>query len=189
MMSNDRICPWAAGDPLDAAYHNERWCVPTHDENELFAMLILEGMQAGLSWHLILKREADIRALCEGLDPKKVASFDDAKLAELKQDPRMIRSSAKIRAMRENAKCFLEVQKEWGSFDAYIWHFTDGKVVDHHLQEGDPLPAKDALSEEVSRDLKKRGFRFAGPVIIYSYLEGIGVINDHLVTCPYHDRT
>lgn len=180
-------CPWAVADPYSLRYHDTRWCRPVHDDAELYAMLALEGMQAGLSWSLILRREEGIRAACDGLDPEKVARYDEARQEELRQDPRMIRSAAKIRALVTNAQAFLKTAREWGSFDAYIWHFTDGKVIDHRLGPDDPFPAKDALSEEVSRDLRKRGFRFTGPVIVYSYLEGIGVINDHLVTCAFHD--
>ena len=147
-------------------YHDTRWGKPLHDDRELFAMLILEGMQAGVSWNLILEKEDNFRRAFDGFDPAVVAMYDENKVESLMQE-------------------FLKVQEEFGSFDAYIWSFTDGQVVDHRLHDGDPMPAKDELSERVSKDLKKRGFKFVGPVIIYSYLQGIGVINDHSVTCEY----
>ena len=166
-------------------YHDTRWCKPEHRDRELFAMLVLEGMQAGVSWNLILNKEENFRKAFDGFDPEIVANYDDAKLEELMQDPGIIRNRQKLKAAIANAKAFLQVQKEFGSFDTYIWGFTGGKVIDHHLTDGKDMPAKDALSEKVSRDLKKRGFKFAGPVIIYSYLQGIGVINDHWEYCGY----
>ncbi|MDD6370088.1 DNA-3-methyladenine glycosylase I [Galactobacillus timonensis] len=181
-------CPWAETDPYSLAYHDERWCVPVHEDQELFAMLILEGLQAGLSWQLILKREEGIRSLTDNLNPETIARYTQEDEERLCKDPRMIRSKAKIHAMVTNAIAFLCVQKEWGSFDAYIWHFTDGNVIDHRLVHPQDMPAKDALSQSVSTDLKRRGFRFTGPVITYSYLQAIGVINDHLITCPFHDH-
>lgn len=178
-------CDWADSSDLLRAYHDTRWGRPCHDEKELYAMLVLEGMQAGLSWELILRREKGIREACDGLDPEKIMYYDETEEARLVQDVRMIRSRAKIHAMVTNAAAFEKVKTEWGSFDSYIWHFTEGKVIDHHLENEQDMPSRDALSEEVSRDLKKRGFRFCGPVIVYSYLQGIGVINDHLVTCAW----
>ena len=166
-------------------YHDTRWCKPEHRDRELFAMLILEGMQAGVSWNLILNKEDNFRKAFDGFDPEIVANYDDAKLEELMQDSGIIRNRQKLKAAVTNAKAFLQVQKEFGSFDTYIWGFTGGKVIDHHLTDGKDMPAKDALSEKVSKDLKKRGFKFAGPVIIYSYLQGIGVINDHWEYCDY----
>ena len=166
-------------------YHDTRWCKPEHRDRELFAMLILEGMQAGVSWNLILNKEDNFRKAFDGFDPEIVANYDDAKLEELMQDPGIIRNRQKLKAAVTNAKAFLQVQKEFGSFDTYIWGFTGGKVIDHHLADVKDMPAKDALSEKVSKDLTKRGFKFAGPVIIYSYLQGIGVINDHWEHCGY----
>jgi DNA-3-methyladenine glycosylase I len=178
-------CPWADSSPLMRIYHDTRWGVPVHDDHELYAMLVLEGMQAGLSWELILKREQGIRSLCDDLDPVKVSQYDAAKEASLVQNPLMIRSHAKIHAMITNARCFLEVQKEWGSFDRWIWHFTEGKTIDHHLVRQEDMPARNELSERISREMKKRGFRFTGPVIVYSYLQAVGIINDHLENCAW----
>ena len=167
------------------AYHDTRWCKPEHRDRELFAMLILEGMQAGVSWGLILNKEAAFRKAFDGFDPELVAAYDETKVEELMQNAGIIRNRNKIRAAITNAEAFLEVQKEFGSFDRYIWSFTDGNVIDHHLTSGKEMPAKNALSEQVSADLKRRGFRFAGPVIVYSYLQGIGVINDHCEDCSF----
>ena len=167
------------------AYHDFRWCKPEHRDRELFAMLVLEGMQAGVSWNLILNKEENFRKAFDGFDPKIVAAYDDAKTEALMQDPGIIRNRRKVEAAVTNAQAFLKVQKEFGSFDKYIWGFTDGKVIDHHLLDVKDMPAKDALSERISTDLKKRGFKFVGPTIIYSYLQGIGIINDHWEYCDF----
>lgn len=171
--------------PFFQRYHDTRWCKPEHRDQEQFAMLILEGMQAGLSWELILEKEAAFREAFDGFDPAVVARYDEAKVAELMCNPAIVRCERKIRASIINAQAFLRVQQEFGSFDAYIWSFTGGETIDHQLQNGADMPAKDALSERVSRDLKKRGFKFVGPVIVYSYLQSIGVVNDHWVECEY----
>ena len=166
-------------------YHDTRWCKPEHEDQELFAMLILEGMQAGVSWEIILNKEENFRKAFDGFDPKIVAAYDEEKIEELMQDAGIIRNRRKIEAAVRNARAFLKVQEEFGSFDKYIGGFTEGKVIDHHLKDIKDMPAKDALSERVSSDLKKRGFSFVGPVIIYSYLQGIGVINDHWEYCDF----
>lgn len=184
-MSGKMGCGWENISEKMKAYHDDRWCEPEHEDRELFAMLILEGAQAGLSWSMILEREDAYRAAFDGFDPVIVASYDDAKIEELMRDPGIIRNRRKIRSAVTNARAFLEIQRTFGSFDAYIWGFTDGNVIDHHLQRIEDMPATSELSERVSRDLKRRGFRFVGPKIIYSYLQGIGVINDHLEQCEY----
>ncbi len=166
-------------------YHDTRWCKPEHRDRELFAMLVLEGMQAGVNWDLILRKEENFRRAFDGFDPAIVANYGDEKVEELMRDRGIIRNRMKIRAAITNARAFLRVQREFGSFDAFIWSFTDGKTVDHRLKDGDAMPAKDELSERVSGELKRRGFQFVGPVIIYSYLQGIGVINDHTLTCEF----
>ena len=166
-------------------YHDTRWCKPEHRDNELFAMLILEGMQAGLSWNIILNKEENIRKAFDGLDPQIVSGYGEEKLEEWLQNTGIIRSRNKLLSAITNAKAFLQVQKEFGSFDAYIWGFTDGKVIDHHVQTAADIPSQNELSQQISRDLKKRGFKFVGPTIIYSYLQGIGIINDHCEYCEY----
>ncbi len=166
-------------------YHDTRWCKPEHRDGELFAMLVLEGMQAGVSWNLILNKEENFRRAFDGFDPKTVAAYDERKIRALMQDKGIIRNRRKIEAAIANARAFLQVQEEFGSFDAFIWNFTDGKTIDHHLTDLKDMPAKDGLSERISAELKRRGFRFVGPTIVYSYLQGIGVINDHWECCDF----
>lgn len=166
-------------------YHDTRWCKPEHRDNELFAMLILEGMQAGVSWNLILEKEDNFRKAFDDFNPNVVAQYDDRKVALLMQDAGIIRNRGKICAAITNAKAFLKAQEEFGSFDNFIWSFTDGKTIDHHLTDVKDMPAKDELSERVSAALKKRGFKFVGATIIYSYLQGIGIINDHCEYCDF----
>lgn len=166
-------------------YHDTRWCKPEHEDKELYAMLVLEGMQAGVSWDLILNKEDNFRKAFDGFEPEIVAAYDEAKIEELMQNAGIIRNRNKIKAAITNAQAFLRVQGEFGSFDKYIWGFTDGKVIDHHLQDCRDMPAQNDLSEKISKDLKKRGFKFVGATIIYSYLQSIGVINDHWEYCEY----
>lgn len=179
-------CPWAEASEYSRLYHDTRWCVPVHDDRELYAMLVLEGMQAGLSWDLVLRRERGIRELCDDLDPVTCARYDEARIQDLLAEPAMIRSQLKVRSIVANACALLGVREQWGSFDSYIWHFTGGRIIDHQLGSEQEMPAQDGLSREVSRDLKRRGFKFVGPVTTYSYLQGIGVVNDHLLSCPFH---
>ena len=166
-------------------YHDTRWCKPEHRDKELFAMLVLEGMQAGVSWDLILEKEENFRRAFDGFDPTIVANYGEQKVEELLQNKGVIRNRNKIMAAIGNARAFLKVQEVFGSFDKFIWSFTDGKVIDHHLSDVKDMPAKDDLSEKVSLELKKRGFKFVGPTIVYSYLQGIGVINDHWEHCDF----
>ena len=183
-MSENR-CGWELSSDKMKAYHDHRWCKPEHDDQELFAMLILEGAQAGLSWSTIINREENYRKAIDEIDPQVVAAYDEDKIRELMQNEGIIRNRRKMEAAVLNARAFLEVQKEFGSFDRYIWSFTNGEVIDHHLQRLEDVPAATELSEKVSKDLKKRGFKFVGPTIVYSYLQGIGVYNDHLESCDF----
>ena len=166
-------------------YHDKRWCKPEHDDQELFAMLVLEFFAAGLSWRLILEKEEAFREAFDGFVPEIVAEYDDDKIEELMENTDIIRNRKKIEAAINNANKFLEIQEEFLSFDKYIWGFTDGKVIDHHLKNGKDMPSKDELSDKISKDLKKRGFKFIGSTTIYSYLQGIGIINDHWEYCDY----
>lgn len=166
-------------------YHDTRWCKPEHRDGELFAMLVLEGMQAGVSWDLILEKEENFRRAFDGFDPETVASYGEEKIGALMQDKGIIRNRKKLEAAVSNARAFLKVQAEFGSFDAFIWSFTDGKTIDHHLRDLKDMPANDGLSKAVSAELKRRGFQFVGPTIVYSYLQGIGVINDHWECCDF----
>ena len=181
-------CGWGDMGPEEIAYHDERWCRPVHDDRELFAMLCLEGKQAGLSWSLILKREQRIRAAFDGFDSAVVGEYDAAKVDELMGNGDIIRNRRKIEAVIGNARSFQKVVAEHGSFDNYIWCFTDGETLIHHPITASDVPTKSPLSESVSDDLRSRGFRFVGPVIIYSYLQAIGIVNDHLESCPWKYR-
>lgn len=178
-------CNWETDDPLVLDYHDNRWCKPVHDDQELFAMLVLESMQAGLSWSAILHKEAAFRKAFNDFDIAKVAGYKAKKIEQLMNNEKIVRNQRKIEAAVANAQAVRKVQEEFGSFDKYIWSFTDGKVVDHHLKKESDMPASDALSERVAKDMKKRGFKFVGPVIVYSYLQGIGVINDHIDACSF----
>ena len=175
-MSENR-CTWAGSDEVYVRYHDEEWGVPTHDDRELFEMLVLESFQAGLSWITILKKRENFRRAFDEFDVRKVASYDDAKVEELRMNEGIIRHKGKINAAINNAQVFIEIQDEFGSFDKYIWGFTDGEIIKaEFLTESE-------LSRHISKDLKKRGMKFVGPTIIYSYLESIGVIDNHQECC------
>ncbi|MCR5491747.1 MAG: DNA-3-methyladenine glycosylase I [Bacilli bacterium] len=178
-------CCWGyIADPAMKQYHDEVWGKPTHDEHELFRMLVLESFQAGLSWKIVYaKREAIGKALAD-FDPIRLSNFTEFDVQGALDCPNMIKSPKKIASAINNAKRFLEVEREFGSFDAYIWSFTDGKPIDHRLKSMEDMPAKSELSDRISADLKKRGFNFVGSVIVYSYLQAIGIVNDHLIGCP-----
>lgn len=178
-------CGWVFDSEEMLRYHDERWCKPVHEDAELYAMLVLEGMQAGLSWSLIIKRETQIRSAFDGLDPNRVAAYDEREEARLLTAPGVIHNRSKIHAAVTNARAFQKVQQEFGSFDAYLWSFVDGTPIDHQLKRVEDMPAENDLSRQVSKDLKKRGFRFVGPTTVYSYLQGVGLFNDHVMDCEY----
>ena len=177
-------CPWAKSEN-DIVYHDTEWGVSSHDDNYLFEMLILEGFQAGLSWNLILNKRENFRKALDNFDYKKIAKYDEAKLAELAQNEGIVRNKLKIAASVKNALAFMEVQKEFGSFDKYIWNFTDNKQIINNWKEISEAPATTELSDKISKDLKKRGFKFVGSTIVYSFLQAIGIVDDHLISCPY----
>ena len=176
-------CAWAGNDPLYVVYHDEEWGVPLHDDCKLFEMLILEGAQAGLSWITILKRREGYRRAFDGFDPAVVAEYGEEKVAELLQDSGIIRNQQKVRSAVNNAQRFLEVQAEFGSFDAYIWGFVDGKPIQNERTGMGDIPAKTPLSDAVSKDLVKRGFNFVGSTIMYAHMQATGMVNDHVVDC------
>ena len=170
-------CSWAGDDETYIRYHDEEWGVPTHDDHELFEMLVLESFQAGLSWITILKKRENFRKAFDDFDVEKVASYDENKIEELRQNKGIIRHKGKIASAVNNARIFIEIQKEFGSFDNYIWGFTNGEIIKaEFLTESE-------LSRSISKDLKKRGMKFVGPTIIYSYLESIGIIDNHQKNC------
>jgi DNA-3-methyladenine glycosylase I len=179
-------CPWPSGDPLMLRYHDEEWGVPVHDDRKHFEFLILEGAQAGLSWTTILNKREGYRAAYRGFDPAAVARFTDRSVTRLLADPRIVRNRLKILSSISNARCFLAVQKEFGSFDRYLWGFVDGKPVVNRWTRLSRIPASTPLSDRVSKDLKQRGFRFVGTTIVYAHLQAVGVVNDHLVSCFRH---
>lgn len=180
-------CEWAdTGDELMAEYHDLEWGQPTHDDRRHFEFLVLEAFQAGLSWMTILRKREAFKKAFAGFDPAAVAKFDQQKVSELLNDKGIVRNRLKIEAAINNAKRFLEVQKEFGSFDKYIWGFVEGKPIDHKRRNLSEIPATNELSDLISKDLKKRGFKFVGPTIVYSHLQAVGIVNDHLVDCPRH---
>jgi DNA-3-methyladenine glycosylase I len=175
-------CPWARREP-EISYHDREWGVPQHDDRALFELLTLEGAQAGLSWETILRKRAGYRAAFAGFDPAAVAAFDAARVAALALDPGIVRHRGKIAATVSNAAAFLAVQREFGSFDAYLWAFTGGKPIVSRRPAAEELPARTELSDRVSADLRKRGFAFVGSTITYAFLQATGVVDDHRVTC------
>lgn len=185
-MADDALlnrCPWAGSDPLYRAYHDEEWGVPVHDDRLLFEFLTLEGAQAGLSWITILRKRPAYREAFARFDPEAVARFDDAKVAELLANPGIVRNRLKVESTITNARAFLAVQEEFGSFDAYQWSFVEGRPIRNAWQSIREIPASTPLSDAMSRDLKKRGFRFVGTTICYAHMQAIGMVNDHTVDC------
>ena len=175
-------CEWPTND-LAIKYHDEEWGVPLHDDKKLFEFLILEGAQAGLSWDTILRKRENYRKAFDGFDVKKVARYTDKRIEKLLQDEGIIRNRLKVAAAVSNAKEFLKVQKEFGSFDKYIWAFVDGKPIDGKRNGNSDIPAKTEISDLISEDLKKRGFKFVGSTIMYAHMQATGMVNDHLVSC------
>ena len=178
-------CGWAQGEKYEA-YHDEEWGVPSRDERHLFEMLILEGAQAGLSWITILNKREHYRKVYGGFDPQKVARYTEAKQKKLLADTGIVRNRLKVAASVQNAKAFLDVQDEFDGFAAYLWAFVDGRPIQNKFKTLAELPAKTPLSDAISKDLKKRGFKFVGSTIVYAYMQSVGMVNDHLVGCPRH---
>ncbi len=178
-------CPWAEAE-LQHDYHDTEWGVPSHDDRHLFEMLILEGAQAGLSWATILSRREGYREAYQNFDAATVARFDERKQARLLADPGIIRNRLKVAASVSNARAFLAVREEYGSFDRYIWQFVGGAPIQTDLRSHDRIPARTPESDAMSRDLKQRGFKFVGSTICYAYMQATGMVNDHVVTCPRH---
>lgn len=176
-------CDWSGTDPLYIQYHDEEWGVPLHDERALFEFLVLEGAQAGLSWSTILHKRENYRKAFDNFDPEKVARYGDKKFAALMNDAGIVRNRLKIQATIDSARAFLRVQDEFGSFDKYIWGFVNGKPIRNEWKTLKEIPAKTPLSETISKDLIKRGFRFVGPTIVYAHMQATGMVNDHLVSC------
>lgn len=182
-------CPWSEGvSPTYLEYHDREWGVPVHDDRKQFEFLILEGAQAGLSWATILHRREGYRRAFAGFDPIKVARFTPARIEKLLKDPGIIRNRLKVAAAVDNARAFLELQAEAGSFDAYIWKFVDGRPVRNRWRSQSQVPATSPVSDALSKDMKKRGFRFVGSTTLYAHLQATGLINDHIVSCFRHTQ-
>ena len=187
MKSEPTRCPWPT-DELYIRYHDTEWGVPVHDDRELFEYLILEGAQAGLSWHTVLKKRENYRAAFDNFDAKKIARYNDQKIAQLLANAGIIRNRLKIHATIQNARAFLNVQNEFGSFDAYLWRFVDGRPIINHRRSMKDVPARTPISDVMSKDLLKRGFKFVGSTICYANMQAVGMVNDHLVTCFRHQQ-
>jgi len=176
-------CEWCGTDPLYIKYHDEQWGVPVHDDRLHFEMLILEGAQAGLSWITILRKRGNYRKAFDDFDIKKVAKYSGKKIEELLQNSGIIRNKLKVRSAISNAQAFLEVQKEFGNFDNYIWQFVENKPIINKWKRMEDIPTTSVESDALSKDLKKRGFKFVGSTIIYAHMQSIGMVNDHTTTC------
>jgi DNA-3-methyladenine glycosylase I len=182
MPDEKQRCGWAKND-LSIAYHDAEWGVPTHDDRILFEFLILEAAQAGLSWDTILRKRENYRAAFDDFDAKKIAAYNDKKCSELLQNEGIVRNRLKIASTVQNAKSYLKIKEEFGSFDSYVWSFVDGKPIINRRNDLSEIPAKTGISDKLSKDLKKRGFNFVGSTIMYAFMQACGLVNDHLVSC------
>ena len=179
-------CPWPGDDPLMLAYHDTEWGVPLHDDRKLFEFVVLDAVQAGLSWRTVLHKRENYRRALRGFDPAKIARFGEREMARLLSDAGLVRNRAKMAAIVSNAKRFLEVQRELGSFDAFVWRFTGGGTIVHRFRSERDVPATSPEAEAMSRALRARGFKFAGPTICYAFMQAAGMVNDHTVDCFRH---
>jgi DNA-3-methyladenine glycosylase I len=180
-------CEWAKTEVL-AQYHDEEWGVPLHDDRKHFEFIVLDGAQAGLSWETVLKKRENYREAFDGFDPEKVAKYGKRKIEQLLQNPGIIRNRLKVESAVKNAKAFLKIQEEFGTFDAYIWRFVGGKTIRDRFRSLQDLPAKTAESDAMSKDLKTRGFNFVGSTICYAYMQAAGMVNDHVTSCFRHHQ-
>jgi DNA-3-methyladenine glycosylase I len=188
-MNDQQIrCPWPNGKPNDIKYHDEEWGVPVHNDRKLFEFLVLDAFQAGLSWSTILNKRENFRKAFDHFNPNEVALYDEKKIEELLRDKGIIRNQLKIRSTVTNAKHFLEVQKEFGSFNTYIWQFTGGKTKINQWEKHSQVPVSTPESDAMSKDLKKRGFKFVGSTICYAFMQAAGMVNDHLTNCFRYDE-
>lgn len=181
-------CGWVTDDPLYIEYHDQEWGVPVYDDRLLFEYLNLEGAQAGLSWITILKKRENYRVAFDNFDPHKIIHYTDNKIEELMNNPGIVRNRLKIKAVITNAYAYHKVVEEFGSFQAYIWSFVQGKPIKNHFQHLSEVPAKTSLSDQLSKDLKKRGFKFVGSTICYAFMQAVGLVDDHLTTCGCYQK-
>lgn len=181
-------CPWPAKDPLMIEYHDKEWGKPLHDDKMIYEFLVLEGVQAGLSWQTVLRKRENYRKACNGFDPNRIARYGSKDIKRLLNDAGIIRNRLKIEAMITNAQRFLEVQKEFGTFDTYIWQFVDGRPIQNNFTSLSQIPATSKESDVLSKDLKQRGFKFVGSTIVYAHMQATGMVNDHIVECFRHKQ-
>ena len=181
-------CGWCEGDELYEAYHDNEWGVPVYDDDTIFEFLILETFQAGLSWITVLRKRENFREAFDNFDYKKIANYSEEKIQELLQNPGIIRNKLKIRATVTNAKAFMEVQKEFSSFSKYIWDFVDGNPIQNEVEDYKNAPATTAISDKLSKDLKKKGFKFVGSTVLYAHMQATGMVNDHEISCFRHSE-
>ncbi len=188
MNLDQQRCQWVGSHPLEIVYHDTDWGVPVHDDRRLFEMLILEGAQAGLNWLTVLKKRESYREAFAGFDPAEVARFDEARVEALLGNPGIVRNRLKVRSAIQNARAFLKIQEDYGTFDAYVWRFVEGAPKVNRWRSMAEIPAQAPESERMSKDLKKRGFNFVGPTICYAFMQAVGLVNDHTVDCyRYHE--
>lgn len=183
-MDTQGICAWALRTPLEHRYHDEEWGLPLRDDKRLFELLVLEYMQAGLSWSTIIAKRESMRAAFDGFDVQTVAAYDEERLAALLEAPGIIKNRLKIKALPINARAFIKVQQEFGSFSAYLWGFVDNSPVDEQRESLEQVPSTTPLAQQMGKDMKKRGFTFMGPTVVYAFMQAAGLINDHLISCP-----
>lgn len=187
-MNTERTRCWKTANPLYIKYHDQEWGTPLHDDRRLFEFLMLEGFQAGLAWELILKRRDELKKAFDNFNPHKIAKYTEKDVERILNTPGVIRNKAKISATINNAQKFIQTQKEYGSFNKYIWQFVNGKPIDHELKSMIDMPAQTTESRVMSKELKKRGFKFVGPIICYAYMQAVGMVNDHLTNCFRHSE-
>ncbi|HLU80656.1 MAG TPA: DNA-3-methyladenine glycosylase I [Flavobacteriaceae bacterium] len=185
-ISELKRCGWCLGDPLYEKYHDEEWGVPLYNDRKLFEFLVLEGFQAGLSWITILRKRENFRKAFDEFDFEKIATYTESKIDSLLKDTGIIRNKLKIRSTITNARAFLKIREEFGSFNKYIWDFVEGKTIQNKWKDKSQVPITTAMSDKISKDLKKRGFKFVGSTIIYSHMQATGMVNDHEVSCFRH---
>ena len=188
MANNVNRCEWCGDEDIYIKYHDKEWGVPVHSDRKLFEFLILEGAQAGLSWITVLKKRKAYREAFDNFDFNKIAKYKEAKIQSLLKNAGIIRNQLKIRATVKNAKAYILIRKEFGTFNKYIWQFTDGQTIQNKWKTLKEIPAETAISQQMSKDLKKRGFTFVGPTICYAFMQAIGMVNDHVVDCYRYDE-
>ena len=185
-MKSKTRCSWCGDDPLYVEYHDTEWGVPFRDEQKMFEFLVLETFQAGLSWITVLRKRENFRKVLDNFDYKKIALYNEIKIAELLQDRGIIRNKLKVKATISNAVAFMKIQKEYGSFSKYIWGFVNDKPIQNNIKSMSEVKATSATSDKLSKDLKKRGFKFVGPTVVYAHMQATGMVNDHTVDCFRH---